>query len=173
MAPDAAGVQADMSAFLQNYLDGLSDSRSAVGGTAGWQLRALAAAAVQLRRWPLTRPAYQAIERWFVGDMLGSEARITCAVTTVSRIIDERGLPDIGLLKVDVERAEMDVLVGIRAEHWGRIRQVAMEVHADNLDDVRALLQGTAGFEHIAVQQSSDLKGTSIYNLYARRGTGR
>jgi hypothetical protein len=30
---------------------------------------------------------------------------------------------------VDVERAELAVLRGIRPEHWRRIRQVVMEVH--------------------------------------------
>jgi hypothetical protein len=33
------------------------------------------------------------------------------------------------LLKVDVERAELDVLRGVREEHWPLVRQVAMEVH--------------------------------------------
>jgi len=37
---------------------------------------------------------------------------------------------EVALLKVNVERAEWDVLMGIREEHWGRIRQVALQVGA-------------------------------------------
>ena len=35
-----------------------------------------------------------------------------------------------GLLKVDVERAELAVLRGVSAAHWPIVRQVAMEAGA-------------------------------------------
>lgn len=34
----------------------------------------------------------------------------------------------VNLLKVDVERAELDVLLGVQPRHWPLIQQVAMEV---------------------------------------------
>lgn len=40
----------------------------------------------------------------------------------------------IDLLKIDVERAELQVLQGVAAHHWPAIRQVAMEVRADARD---------------------------------------
>jgi hypothetical protein len=40
---------------------------------------------------------------------------------------------EVSLLKVNVERAEWDVLQGIREEHWGRIRQMALQVGGGQL----------------------------------------
>ncbi len=47
----------------------------------------------------------------------------------LSSVIDERGIDRVDLLKIDVQRAELDVLRGIDDRHWGLVRQVAMEVH--------------------------------------------
>ena len=47
----------------------------------------------------------------------------------LSSVIDERGIDRVDLLKIDVQRAELDVLHGIDERHWGLVGQVAMEVH--------------------------------------------
>jgi FkbM family methyltransferase len=47
----------------------------------------------------------------------------------LSSVIDERGIDRVDLLKIDVQRAELDVLHGIDEKHWGLVSQVAMEVH--------------------------------------------
>jgi FkbM family methyltransferase len=47
----------------------------------------------------------------------------------LSSVIDERGIDRVDLLKIDVQRAELDVLRGIDDRHWGLVSQVAMEVH--------------------------------------------
>jgi hypothetical protein len=47
----------------------------------------------------------------------------------LSSVLDERGIDRVDLLKIDVQRAELDVLRGIDDRHWGMVRQVAMEVH--------------------------------------------
>jgi FkbM family methyltransferase len=51
---------------------------------------------------------------------------ITVAVERLSTYLDDERRVD--LLKVDVEGAELDVLLGIDARHWPLIGQVAMEV---------------------------------------------
>lgn len=48
-----------------------------------------------------------------------------CPMCTVSDLIERHSLKCIDLLKVDVEGAELDVLRGIRPEHWPWIRQVS------------------------------------------------
>lgn len=53
----------------------------------------------------------------------------TVAVSTLSHELDRLGLGDIALLKVDVERAEEDVLAGITDEDWPRFARIVMEVH--------------------------------------------
>jgi FkbM family methyltransferase len=51
---------------------------------------------------------------------------ITVAVERLSTYLDDDRTVD--LLKVDVEGAELDVLLGIDSRHWPLIRQVVMEV---------------------------------------------
>lgn len=96
--------------------------------------------------------------------------QITCELKTISQIIREEDVKCIDLLKVDVERSELDVLLGIVQEHWPLIRQVVMEVHDLNgrLAAVVDLLRGQ-GFAQIVVEQHPFLRGYETHNLYALR----
>ena len=47
---------------------------------------------------------------------------IRCSVRTISSVIKERDIWRIDLLKIDVEKAELDVLEGINAEDWQKIK---------------------------------------------------
>lgn len=75
----------------------------------------------------------------------------------------------VDLLKVDVERAELDVLRGVADEDWPKIRQLVMEVHDLNgsLSAVRDLLDAKGHFAKCIVKQDSQLEGSTLYNLYA------
>ncbi|WP_055524407.1 FkbM family methyltransferase [Streptomyces graminilatus] len=90
---------------------------------------------------------------------------------TVSDVIRQYDLTGIGLLKVDVERAELSVLQGIEEAHWPLIRCVAAEVHAEDgrLETITALLT-EHGFS-VDVSQSPKLAGTALYDLVAHAGT--
>lgn len=95
---------------------------------------------------------------------------VECPMRTVSEVIREQEVPRIDLLKVDVEKAELDVLEGIEEADWAIIQQVVVEVHDlnDRLAKVTALLAEN-GLEHIHVEQEPLFRGSEIYNLYARR----
>jgi amino acid adenylation domain-containing protein/FkbM family methyltransferase len=103
----------------------------------------------------------------------------TCPVKTLSQVIEENNVETIDLLKIDVEKAEIDVLEGIHPDHWPRIRQLVIEVHESGnhrrLDRVTRLLEGN-GYT-VAVEQEDLLAETRLYNLYAgrepRRETGK
>ena len=78
------------------------------------------------------------------------------------------------MLKIDVQRAELDVLRGVAPADWQKIRQVSMEVHdkeggasEGRVQEIRELLE-QSGFE-VAVEQEERLRGTDRYNLYARQ----
>ncbi|HVR99547.1 MAG TPA: amino acid adenylation domain-containing protein, partial [Thermoanaerobaculia bacterium] len=90
-----------------------------------------------------------------------------CPLTTLSDVIREQGVDRIDLLKVDVEKSELDVLHGLAEEHWARVRQVVIEVHdaGGRLARVRELLE-RHGFT-VAVDQDPLLRGTGMYNVYA------
>ncbi|MGO4759143.1 FkbM family methyltransferase, partial [Streptomyces sp. 2MCAF27] len=54
--------------------------------------------------------------------------RMTRPVITLSSVIEEQGIARIDLLKIDVERGELDVLAGIADGHWPLIRRIVIEV---------------------------------------------
>ena len=58
----------------------------------------------------------------------------------------------VDLLKIDIEGHELAALLGLAPADWGRINCLVMEVHAENLAAVRALLVDK-GFEIESLQQ--------------------
>ncbi|MBO0698181.1 MAG: FkbM family methyltransferase [Zavarzinella sp.] len=120
-----------------------------------------------MRRLPgfLLRRCIDRLIRWaFVTE------RVDCPIRTVSEMIRDQNVARIDLLKVDVEKAELDVLEGIEPGDWAIIRQVVVEVH--DLDGRLAKVAGllkAQGFDAIWVEQEPFFEGSEIYNLYARR----
>ncbi|MFW9878015.1 MAG: amino acid adenylation domain-containing protein, partial [Candidatus Thorarchaeota archaeon] len=88
-------------------------------------------------------------------------------VKTISQVIEENDIPEIDLLKIDVEKSEVEVLQGIKDTDWPKIRQLVLEVH--NIDGRLEWISHTLrdhGFK-VIIKQSSDLTSTNIYNIYA------
>lgn len=95
-------------------------------------------------------------------------ATVTARLRTLSSVITEQGIERIDLLKVNVEKSELDVLLGIEAADWPRIRQLVVEVDLlEHLGAIVALLQGQ-GFE-IFVEQDPLLRNTELCYVYAIR----
>jgi 31-O-methyltransferase len=94
---------------------------------------------------------------------------LECELRTLSSVLREESLRHVDLLKVDVEKAELDVLRGVEEHDWPRIRQVVAEVH-----DLRgraaemARMLATRGFS-ARVEQDPEWAGTPIRMLYATR----
>jgi FkbM family methyltransferase len=104
----------------------------------------------------------------FLG-LLFKKVTFLCRLRTLSEVVDEEGVTRIDLLKIDAERSEREILAGIRAEHWGLIRQVAIEVHGEEggLDEIQRLL-AEHGFQ-VTTEQDRLLKGTTLFNVFATR----
>ncbi|MET0397899.1 MAG: FkbM family methyltransferase [Longimicrobiaceae bacterium] len=90
-----------------------------------------------------------------------------CRLRPLSAVIREEGVERIDFLKIDVQKAEMDVLRGIEDGDWPRIRQIAMEVHDldGRLGEVTRLLE-RRGFR-VAWEQDEAVEGSILYNLFA------
>ena len=127
--------------------------------------------------------------------LLGGKTTSACPLVTVSDVIRANGLGGFGaatdetdepekpyavdFLKIDVERNELATLRGIDRTHRGQIAQIAMEVHDDErngLQTVIDLLTAPAsgdgfGFlkTRVVAEQPDELKGGSLWNVYARR----
>lgn len=97
---------------------------------------------------------------------------VSCELRTISEVIREQGVDEINLLKVDVEKSELDVLLGIDSQDWPKIQQVVVEVHDldKRVDYVTALLR-EYGFFLITVDQEPVLKGSDIFGIFAVRTT--
>lgn len=94
---------------------------------------------------------------------------LTSQLMTLSHVIREQGIKRIDLLKINVEKSELDVLLGIEESDWQRIRQIVVEVHNQEgrVEYVRQLCIAR-GYQ-VWVTQVKMLRGTDIYHLYAVR----
>jgi 31-O-methyltransferase len=94
---------------------------------------------------------------------------LSCELRTLSSVLREQSITRIDLLKIDVERAEVDVLRGIEESDWPKIQQVVIEVHDEHGRGavIRRLL--TAHGFHVESAQDSAMQGTSVRLLYATR----
>ena len=106
----------------------------------------------------------------YADDLL--EERLTketyeCRLTTLSSVLRARNVKRIDLLKIDVQKSELDILQGIDEGDWERIRQIVIEVHDinDRLDRISALLGGH-GFD-LVIEQDDLYQGSIMYNVYA------
>ena len=105
--------------------------------------------------------------------MLAGARTSTRPIVTVSDVIDahDADLNAVHLLKIDVERAEADVLRGIRPSHWPRIHRVVLECHDIDgaLADCVHILRSVGAFDVVSTHR---LFGkTRLFNVYASRTT--
>jgi amino acid adenylation domain-containing protein/non-ribosomal peptide synthase protein (TIGR01720 family)/FkbM family methyltransferase len=108
-----------------------------------------------------------------ISDRLETQA-VACPLITLSSVIRRHQVEQIDLLKIDVEKSELQVLRGLAEEDWPKVRQTIIEVHDEHgrLAEIVALLQ-QHGFTTI-VEQEAQLAGTDLYTIYAiRPGTER
>jgi FkbM family methyltransferase len=100
--------------------------------------------------------------------------RYESQLRTLSEMIRNEKVDRIDLLKIDVQRAELDVLNGIEDGDWQKIQQVVMEVHdakgetsEGRVQQISSLLE-QRGFQ-VVTEQDEALLDTDRYNLYAVR----
>ncbi|MGW7574966.1 amino acid adenylation domain-containing protein [Streptomyces sp. NPDC054765] len=95
----------------------------------------------------------------------------TVATTTLSTLFEERGLDHVDLLKINTEGAELEVLRGVRPEHWSRVRQVCLEVERASVvgAEIKTLL-AEAGFEVNEVNDWCVGTDADVTYVYATRG---
>ncbi|MEY3866260.1 MAG: hypothetical protein RLZZ338_151 [Cyanobacteriota bacterium] len=106
------------------------------------------------------------IDQWLEERLKGEQ--FTCELTSLSEMIRKLQIERIDLLKVDAEKSEGDVLAGIAAEDWKKIKQLVIEVH-----DIEGRLQSIQemlierGYT-LVIEQDKLLENTNLYSVYAR-----
>jgi 31-O-methyltransferase len=94
---------------------------------------------------------------------------LTCELRTLSAVLSEESVERVDLLKLDVEKAELDVLSGVDEGDWHRIKQVVAEVH--DLDGRLATISGMLadrGFS-VTTEQDRIWTDTGLHMVYATR----
>ena len=127
--------------------------------------------------------------RMLIRRVLNKVEKVKAELTTVSHMIERTGVKRIDLLKVDVEGAEEDVLMGMAdgldlespggiaelKERWSRVGAIVMELHDvdGRLHRVRHLLESVGGFrvdlEQEEVFKGGDAQGVDVWNVLATR----
>ena len=93
---------------------------------------------------------------------------VPAELRTLSSVIRSEGLDRIDLLKVNVEKSELNVLLGIDRADWAIIHQLVIEVdERKSLEPILNLLQDH-GYE-VALEQDPMLKNTDLHYVYAIR----
>ncbi|MEO1189750.1 MAG: FkbM family methyltransferase, partial [Pseudomonadota bacterium] len=96
-----------------------------------------------------------------------------CQLRSLSSLMKEHQIEEIGLLKVDAEKCEWDILRSIDRDDWKKIRQIVVEVHDTGRGELSAKvakLLREQGFEITTVEEDL-LKGSRLSNIYGRRET--
>ncbi len=109
------------------------------------------------------------LDGYLRGRFEGLELRVP--TVTLSDVIDEYQLDTVGLVKIDVQKSELDVLAGIRPEHWAIIEQVVVEVHEREGSVRRAADQFAYWGYRVTVRQDRSLRGTDRFHVTASRRT--
>ncbi len=97
---------------------------------------------------------------------------VTAQLRTLSSVFAEEGIDHVDLLKINVEKSELDVLKGIAPDDWRKIRQLVIEVDKEsNLAPITSLLE-QHGYDFL-VEQDSLLRNTDLCYVYAIRPSER
>lgn len=92
-----------------------------------------------------------------------------CRLKPLNDIFTEFHVEAVDLLKIDVQKLEMQVLRGIAESYWPAIKQVVIEVHdhCSRVQEISSFLSDRRF--NITVAQDHLYRGTDIYMLYGAR----
>jgi FkbM family methyltransferase len=135
-----------------------------------WSIHKLAFA-VALLSGPFLSLIRPIVVRSVLKRALAHEVRYNCEILNLSEMIERWGLETIDLLKIDVQGAEVDALMGIKEADWHRIRAIALEVntflgrsaHADVAEMLRQ-----RGYR-VVREEDPDITAPGSYFVYATR----
>ncbi len=92
-----------------------------------------------------------------------------CQLRSLSDVLETESIERVDLLKIDVEKAELDVLAGIREADWPAIRQVVAELHLGADFRTRTLNRLEARGFRVTLAEDPAMRGTPVRMMYALR----
>jgi FkbM family methyltransferase len=100
-----------------------------------------------------SKPLQQGAVREFIARISASPVQVKCKFDTLSGVVSQENIQSIDLLKLDAELADWEILSGVKADDWNRIRQVAMEVHVESDAVPISKFLSERGFIYVARKQ--------------------
>ncbi len=102
--------------------------------------------------------------------LTSNSQEITSSVITLSKLIETERINIINLLKIDCEGEEINVLLGLKNEHWNIIQAIVMEVNdvENNIQKAKKLLT-EKGFQHVRLEKEKGFEKTKLINIYAQK----
>jgi FkbM family methyltransferase len=96
--------------------------------------------------------------------------RVPCQTISLSDALREYGVDKVDLLKIDVEKGELDVLQGLDSQDWPKLQKIVVEVHdiEGRLNAVLDMLR-SHGFPHVICEQEPEMKEFGVFTIFARR----
>ncbi|MGB0521894.1 MAG: amino acid adenylation domain-containing protein [Flammeovirgaceae bacterium] len=93
---------------------------------------------------------------------------LTVALKTLSSFIATHQIQQIDLLKINVEKSELEVLKGLAPADWKKIKQLVFEFHDDKqeLEEVTNMLKEQGYRVHVQQDWSTD-QADQVYYIYA------
>jgi FkbM family methyltransferase len=110
------------------------------------------------------------VVKGFLRESFAVSERLIVETTTLASVFEQHAVERVGLLKIDAERGELDVIRGIDDGYWPRIRRALIEVHdiGGRLGEIAGRL-ATLGYQ-VGVSQAPAFAGGSVYTVLATRG---
>ena len=102
--------------------------------------------------------------------LTSNSQQIKSPVITLSELIETEKIHVINLLKIDCEGEEINVLLGLKNEHWDMIQAIVMEVNdvENNIQKAKKLL-AEKGFQDIKLEKEKGFEKTKLINIYAQK----
>lgn len=96
--------------------------------------------------------------------------KVPCHLRPISDVLAEQGVTRIDVLKVDVEGAELDVLLGLSENHWRQLQCLVTEVHDNqgNVEPIKALLN-KYGLTDLSITKEVLTEAANMYKVVAKR----
>lgn len=115
-------------------------------------------------------PGIQTIALRLLLKMIFRGRRIICRTISLSDAIREHGVDQVDLIKIDVEKAELEVLQGIDAQDWKKVQKIVVEVHdiEGRLNAVVDMLR-SHGIQDVVCEQEPEMKEFGVFTVFARR----
>ena len=80
----------------------------------------------------------------YVNNQMKNPVKVKCEITTISDIIEKYNITNIDVVKIDVEGFELNVLKGIKSEHFNIIKKIFIEIEnfrdSNNKNDILNIL---------------------------------